>query len=253
MRKSLAIASLLAFAVFAAGAGARTQVSSGDRCTYSATGSATTVNIVTAGGVQQFGFAFGAPGMTLTNIGVSGQNGNFTTAKLPANTTGAWISDTQLTGNVVATLTGTGSMTGPVVVVPSGASQSSYFDAVTCAAATPVAKTVSFTVSSHATYSAAAHGWHLVVTIPAAATVSAKQLLAKSLSPQPVSLRPKPLVQAKRQSLAGGGKVTLLLKPTPQGSTILTSKGVIALKLTVAVDAKDGREAHKTISLSLRK
>ena len=112
------------------------QVASGDTCTYSANGTTYTVNIVTGSGVQQFGFAFGAPGMTLTNIGISGQNGNFTTAKLPANTGGAWISDAPLTGNVVATLTGSGSTTGPVVVVPAAASQSSYFDAMTCSAAT---------------------------------------------------------------------------------------------------------------------
>jgi hypothetical protein len=249
MRKSLAIVSLLALAAFAGGAGARTQVSSGDTCTYTVAGGATTVNIVTAGGVQQFGFAFGAPGMTLTNIGVSGQNGTFTTAKLPANTSGAWISDAQLTGNVVATLTGNGSMSGPVVVVPSTASQSSYYDAVTCSAATPTVKALSFTVASRAVYSTTARGWHLVVRIPVAATVSAKQPLAVSVEKP----HPKSLVQAKRQSLASGGKVTLLLTATPQGQRVLVSEGVLAIRLTVTVDAKDGREAHKTISLSLRK
>lgn len=255
MTKSLAIVSLLAFAVLAGSAGARTQVSSGDRCTYSANGSSTTVNIVTAGGIQQFGFAFGAPGLTVTNVGVSGQNGTFTTAKLPANTTGAWISDAQLTGNLVATLTGSGSMSGPVVVVPSTASQSSYYDPVTCAAATSTntggstARALSFTVASHATYSTTARGWHLVVKIPTAATVSAKPPLAVSVNKR----YPNSLVQAKRQSLASAGKVTLLLKATPQGERVLASKGVLAVKLTVTVDSKDGREAHKTISLSLRK
>jgi hypothetical protein len=255
MRKSLALASLVAFAVLAGSAGARTQVSSGDRCTYSANGGATTVNIVTAGGVQQFGFAFGVPGVTLTNIGVSGQNGTFTTGKLPANTTGAWISDTQLTGNVAATLTGSGSITGPVVVVPSGASQSSYFDAVTCAAATSTntggstAKALSFTVASRAAYSAAARGWHLVVTIPTAATVSAKQPVAVSVNKR----YPNSLVQVKRQSLASRGKVTLLLRATPQGERVLASRGILPVRLTVTVDSKDGREAHKTISLSLRR
>jgi len=47
--------------------------------------------------------------------------------------------------------------------------------------------------------------------------------------------------------------VTLLLKATPQGERVLASKAVLAVKLTVTVDSKDGREAHKTISLSLRK
>ena len=130
MRNVWAIATcVVVAAVLAGGGAARVQVASGDTCTYSANGTTYTVNIVTGSGVQQFGFAFGAPGMTLTNIGISGQNGNFTTAKLPANTGGAWISDAPLTGNVVATLTGSGSTTGPVVVVPAAASQSSYFDA----------------------------------------------------------------------------------------------------------------------------
>src|SRR5205085_8349945 len=117
MRRSFVTA--ICFSVFAAGAHARIQAPSGDTCTYSANGTTYTVNIVTGSGVQQFGFAFGAPGLTLTNVGISGQNGNFTTTKLPTGTTGAWISDAPLTGNVVATLTGTGSTTGAVVIVPS--------------------------------------------------------------------------------------------------------------------------------------
>jgi len=255
MRKASAASGLVAMtAILAVGAAARTQASSGDTCTYSANGTAYTVNIVTGSGVQQFGFAFGAPGLTLTNIGVSGQNGSFTTGKLPANTSGAWISDTPLTGNMVATLAGNGATTGPVVVVPSAASQSSYFDAVTCAAATSTntggstAKALSFTIASRATYSRAAGGWHLVVTIPVAGTVSAKQPLATS-----IKVRPNPLVQAKREALASGGKVTLLLKPTPQGQAVLAAKGVLAVKVTVTLDSKDGREAHKTVSLALRK
>jgi hypothetical protein len=255
MRRALTAAGLMATAaILAVAANARTQVPSGDTCTYSANGTAYTVNIVAASGVQQFGFAFGAPGLTLTNVGVSGQNGSMTTAKLPANTSAAWISDTPLTGNVVATLAGSGSTTGPVVVVPSAASQSSYFDAVTCAAATSTntggstARALSFTVASHATYSRAAAGWHLVVSIPTAGTVSAKQPQATS-----IKVRPKPLVQAKRQSLSSPGKVTLLVKATPQGQLVLASKGVLAVKLTITVDSKDGREAHKTVSLALRK
>jgi hypothetical protein len=234
-------------AILAGSGGARTQVSSGDTCTFSANGSAYAVNIVTGNGVQQFGYAFGVPGLTITNIGVAGQNGTFTTGRLPANTTGAWVSDTQLTGTSSATLTVSGTAGGPVLVVPATASQSSYYDPVTCTAATTATKTVSFTVASGASYSKAAHGWHLVVTIPAAGTVSAKQLLATS-----ISVKPKPLVQVKRQSLASRGKVTLLVKTTPQGQLVLNAKHVLKVRLTVTVDTKDGREAHKTIKVSLR-
>jgi hypothetical protein len=223
-------------------------VPSGDKCTYTASGTTYTVNIVTGSGVQQFGFAFAAPGLTLTNVGVSGQNGQFTTTNLPPNTSGAWISDAPLTGNPVATLTGNGRATGPIVIVPSAASQSSYFDAVTCSAGMPPAKSVSFTVASHAAYSPAARGWHLAVAIPAPGTVSAKQPLAKSYE-----VRPKPLVQAKRETLKTPGTVTLLLKTTPQGDAVLMSKQVLRVKLTVTLDTRDGREAHKTISLTLRR
>jgi hypothetical protein len=220
---------------------------SGDTCKYTVSGTITTVNIVTAAGIEQFGFAFGAPGLRITNVGIPGQNGMYTTSKLPANTSGAWISDTPLTGTVSVTLTGSGA-TGPIVVVPSGAAQSSYFDPVTCSPGAPLNKTVSFTVASRATYSRAANGWHLVVTIPVAGIVSAKQPLAKT-----IKVRPRPLVQAKREGLQSRGKVTLLLKATPQGQAVLNAQHVLRVKVAITFDAQDGREAHKTVTLSLRK
>ena len=234
--------------VLAATANAHTQVPSGDTCTYSASGATYTVNIVTGSGVPHYGYAFGVPGATVTNVGIAGQNGSFTTAKLPPDTTGGWISDTQLTGTSSATLTLSGAGTGPVVVVPAAAAQGSYYDPVSCSAAVPAAKTLSFTVTPPATYSKAAGGWHLVVTIPAAGTVSAKQPL-----PTSISVKPKPLVQTKRERLNTRGKATLLLKATPQGQAVLNAKHVLKVRLTVTVDAKDGREAHKTVSLSLRR
>jgi len=252
MRTALAIAISLAF-VLAGTANARTEAPSGDTCTYSANGTTYAVTVVTGGGVQQFGYAFGLPGTTITNVGIAGQNGSFTTAKLPPNTTGAWMSDAQLTGTSSATLSVAGTGTGPVVVVPAAASQGSYYDPVTCAAATDsntggsTARDLFFTVSSHPVYSKAAGGWHLAVTIPAAGTVSAKQPLLKS-----TKVRPKPLVQAKREALSSRGKVTLLLKATPQGQAVLDAKGVLVVKVTVTVDSRDGREAHKTVSMTLR-
>jgi hypothetical protein len=246
MSRLLAIA--ISISVLAGTANARTDVPSGDTCTYSANGATYTVNIVSGGGVQQYGYAFGVPGATITNVGIAGQNGNFTTAKLPANTSGGWMSDAELTGTSSATLTLSGGGTGPVVVVPAAASQASYYDPVTCAAASPTVKTISFAVAPSATYSKAAGGWHVVVTIPTAATVSAKQPLAKS-----ARVKPKPLVQAKREALGSRGKVMLLVKATPQGQAVLNAKHVLKVRLTVTVDSKDGREAHKTVTLSLRK
>jgi hypothetical protein len=229
-------------------AGSAQAAPSGDTCKYTVSGTTTTVSVVTGSGIQQFGFAFGAPGLTITNIGISGQNGMYTASKLPANTSGAWISDAPLTGTVSATLTGSGTPTGPVVIVPSAATQSSYFDPVTCSAGTPPLGIVSFTVAAGATYSATAHGWHLVVTIPVAGTVSAKQPLVKT-----IKVRPRPLVQVKREALASGGKVTLLVTATPRGQAVLNAQHVLRVKLMVTFDAQDGREGHKTISLALRK
>jgi len=87
-----------------------------------------------------------------------------------------------------------------------------------------------------------------VVTIPVAGTVSAKQPLVKT-----IKVRPRPLVQVKREALASGGKVTLLVTATPRGQAVLNAQHVLRVKLIVTFDAQDGREGHKTISLSLRK
>jgi outer membrane lipopolysaccharide assembly protein LptE/RlpB len=109
-------------------------------------------------------------------------------------------------------------------------------------------KSLEFTVGSRATYTRTAGGWHLVVSIPTAGTVSAKQPLATSSK-----VKPKPLVQAKREALNSRGKVTLLLKATPQGQAVLNAQHVLRVNVTVTVDSRDGREAHKTVSLSLRR
>lgn len=255
MGRFLAIASLAtAAAVVAATAAARSQAPSGDTCTFSASGTTYNVNIVTGSGIQQYGFAFGVPGLTITNIAIPGQNGGFTGGKLAPNTSGAWISDAPLTGTVTATLTTSGSPGGPVMVVPSAAGQGSYYDPVTCTTTTSnnsggaTARALAFTVASKATYSATARGWHLVVTIPVAGTVSAKQPLATS-----IKVKPKPFVQVKRATLASGGKVTLTVKTTPSGQASLNAKGSLTVRLTVTVDSRDGREAHKTVTLTLRK
>ena len=165
MRRLLTVAlGIVATGLLTGGAQARLQAPSGDSCTFSGSGTTYTVDINATTSAQQFGFAFGAPGLAVTQAGIAGQNGNFTAAKLPANTTGAWISDTQLTGSLVATLAVTGTATGPVVIVPSAATQSSYYDPVTCTTSTSTntggatAKSVSFTVASRATYSASARG-----------------------------------------------------------------------------------------------
>ena len=229
---------------------------SGDTCTYGAGSSDNvyTVSILVGAGVQQYGFAVNAPGTTIKNIGVSGRNGNFTTSNLPAGSNGAWASDEQSSGTISATLTLAGKATGAIVVMPRQSRASAtptaagtYYDAVKCTAA-KVAPALSFAVNPQATYVTSIRGWHLVVTVPTAAKVSAKQAILQS-----DKLHINSLVQAKQRGIKSQGKVTLTLKPTPKGLTMLTAQKMIKVKLMVTVDAADGREGHKTVSLTLRK
>jgi hypothetical protein len=252
---------------------------SGDSCAYTSTSSGTayTVNVVTGAGVQQYGFAFGAPGLTIQNISIAGKNGNFTTANLPPNTSGAFASDAATTGTVSATLTVTGKATGPIVIVPSATASSAtpttttptttttaqtWYDAVTCKEATSptattqgivVKKSVSFVVTPRAVWKAAKHGWLLSVKVPTGGIVSAIQPKATTLQAKPASIAPHPLVTVHRVSTAAARLVTLTLKPTTLGQSTLLKTAVLHVKLLVTFDAKDGREGHKTISLTLRR
>jgi hypothetical protein len=253
MKTLSALATAAALMVVAATAQA---APSGNTCTYAAgsSGTAYTVSIVTGAGVQQYGFAFSAPGTTIKNISISGRNGSFTTSNLPAGSNGAWASDDPSTGTVSATLTLAGKPTGAIVVRPSESRASAtatgagtYYDAVTCTA-TKVTAGLSFSVNSRATYVTSVRGWHLVVTVPTAAKVSAKQAVLQS-----IDKRVQSLVQAKQLGINSQGKVTLTLKPTPKGLTMLTAQKMIKVSLMVTVDASDGRQAHKTVSLTLRK
>jgi hypothetical protein len=254
MKTLSALATAAALMVVAATAQA---TPSGDTCTYGAGSSDNvyTVSILVGAGVQQYGFAVNAPGTTIKNIGVSGRNGNFTTSNLPAGSNGAWASDDQSTGTVSATLTLAGKATGAIVVMPRQTRASAtptgagtYYDAITCSAAKPAPANLSFSVASPATYFKAVRGWHLVVTVPTAAKVSAKQAILQS-----DKLHINSLVQAKQRGIKSQGKVTLTLKPTPKGLTMLTAQKMIKVKLMVTVNAADGREGHKTVSLTLRK
>jgi hypothetical protein len=254
MKTLSALATAAALMVVAATAQA---APSGNTCTYAAgsSGTAYTVSIITGAGVQQYGFAFSAPGTTIKNISISGRNGSFTTSNLPAGSNGAWASDDPSSGTVSATLTLSGKPTGAIVVRPSESRASAtatgagtYYDAVTCTATKAAPAALSFSVNSRATYVTSVRGWHLVVTVPTAATVSAKQAVLQS-----IDKRVQSLVQAKQLGINSQGKVTLTLKPTPKGLTMLTAQKLIKVSLMVTVDASDGRQAHKTVSLTLRK
>jgi hypothetical protein len=247
MRK-LAIA-LAAAAFLAPAATAHTTAVSGDTCTYSGNNSTYTVNIVSGAGAQQTGFAFGGNGLTISNVSVSGKNGNYTTTNLPANTTAGWSSDEQLTGSVAATLTVSGSLTGNIVIVPTGGTA---YNAVTCALRTNPAKAALSIHVKAPLYVKTARAWHMLVSVPVAGTLSAVQPLATNITPIK-QLKAKALVQTHSIGTKTGGMLTLTLRPTSSGSTVLATKSVIKVKLRVTFNAMDGRTAQKTVSIALRR
>jgi hypothetical protein len=256
MKLTLITAAVAAAAVLAATAVA---APSGDTCTYTSSANGTyTLTIVTGAGIQHNGFAFHAPGLTIKTVGIPGRNGNAGLSSMPPGATGnwaGWTSDESLTGYVNATLTVDGNATGPVVVEPFASPPSStlvWYDAVTCQGSLG-AQTVSFFVKPNATWSATKHGWLLAVTVPTGGTVSAEQPVPTTAKPVPTTISPHALVQVHRVSTAAGRAVTLTVKATSRGQAELAKTGVLHVKLNVTFDAKDGREGHKTISLTLRK
>src|SRR5579862_6233548 len=247
--KKLAIA-LAASAFIVPAANAQTQAVSGDTCTYSGSGPTYTVNIVSGAGAQQTGFAFGGNGLTISNVSISGKNGNYTTTNLPAGTTAGWTSDEQLTGSIVATLTASGTLAGGIVVAPMGSS--TPYNSISCSLRTNPAKPALDIHVKAPRYIATARAWHLLVSVPVAGTLSAVQSIATSITPVNL-LKTKALVQTHSIGTKTGGMLTLTLRPTSSGSTVLASKNVIRLKLRVTFDSMDGRTTHKTVSLALRK
>lgn len=238
-------------AIVAPAAGARVQVGSGDSCTYSGSGTTYTVSINAGAGVREYGVAIGAPGARITNIGLSGQSGNFASTNLPAKTTGGWLSDTPLSGNLSASLTIMGSPTGAFVIIPVAA-QGSYFSPVTCSLHVNPAKPAVTIKIDGTKYSSQARAWHLMVKVPIAGTLSAVEPLSTNITPV-LLLQKKSLVQTHSIGTKTGGLITLTLRPTSSGSTMLAAKGTIKVTLRVTFDAADGHSAHKTVALTLRR
>ncbi len=254
-RLPIVVAGLVAPVAFAAAtASASAPASSGDTCTASGTGTAYTLHITVAPGSEQYGFAFGAPGVKVTGAVIPGMNGSFSSENLAPNTTGAWISDAPVTGSPVATLTLSGQATGSLRIVPASATQPTYLSPVMCKAATPAAAAHAvFSVSHGATYSPAAHAWHLVVAVGGAGAVSAKEAEPTISTAAPGGATAKPYVQVRRMGLKSPGKVTLTLRPTAAGQAKLNANGSLTVHLLVSFDASSGKSAAKLVKLTLRK
>src|SRR5579871_5890449 len=149
-----------ALAVVGGADGARA-VASGDTCTASGAGVGMgyTLSISIPSAPQQWGFAIGGSGVTVTNIEIPGSTGAFASASGPGGTNATWTGVAPLTpGTVVANVTTTSEAKEPLLVYPQGA-QSAYLDPIRCAithktpAAAPTASVV-FVVARHVLYDA---------------------------------------------------------------------------------------------------
>ena len=257
---ALITCALVPAAIFAATAGARAQAPSGDTCTSTGSGSAYTVNITVAGGTQQYGVAFNAPGAKVTNVSISGRNGGFTGGNLANGTTGAWVSDAPLTGSLVATVTVNGAVNGGFTIVPAGQNQSTYYDPVTCttskgsaSAAGSGARNLAFTASVPTTVSTSKHGmWHLVAKVPSGGTLAATQLRATVGTSGAKPATSAALIRSGRVVAKSAGTVTLDLQATSGGQAALRTTGVLKVHLQVTFVATDGKSGHRTLNLTLR-
>ncbi len=230
---------------------------SGDICTATGGGTAYTLSIALgASSAPQSSFAVGASARHVTNITGSGQTGQYGSTGLPPNTTGELtMGNPAVPGESTSlAVTTSGPVSTQFTLVPQSSPPGTYFAPVTCPLeANTASKNVSFTVNAHPVYSAAAKRWHLIVAIPGAGTVSAKEPEPTVGTAGSASVTAPSLVVAKRVGLKTAGKVTLSLRATPIGQTRLASAGVLTVKLAVTYDPTGGKSATKLLHLTLRK
>jgi hypothetical protein len=239
-------------------AGAAVGASTGDTCAATGNGTAYTLIITLPGDASgQGGFAFGAAGVTVTNINIAGDTGTLSTQNLPANTTGQWLmsSPPRPGESITAAVTTTGPVTGSFTVVAASSPPSSTsFSPFLCAVSTgtAVASNV-FTVNQHTTYNSAARAWHLAVTVAGAGTVTGIQASATAAGSGSKAVATKSLIQTRKVVTKSGGTFALTLTPTASGNAALKKNGSIKLTMTVAFNPKDGKPASKELSLTLKK
>ena len=258
-RLCAAIIGSAALTVFvASSASGRIATGSGDTCAAVGHGYSYSVTVnVASTNPEQYGFAFGAPsGVTVRSIAVPGAEGSFLTSGLPQGTSGTWVSSTRLTpAPVTVTVTTSGAVKSFSVLPASAPPPATYFDSIVCAvtAAKPSTPSATFTVDPHVTYDPSAKAWRLSVTIASSGRVSSVQPEPTVGTAAPSSTTQKPLVQARGMGLKTPGKITLMLRPTSRGQSMLTTSGSIKLKLAVTFFPTGGQAATKSVSLVLKK
>ena len=238
-------------AVLAGSSAAVTQSPSGDTCTASGGGTAYSLTItIPSAGPTIGGFAFGAPGATVTNIAIPG-TGTLSTLNLPANTSGAWVTGSPLLpGSIVATLATSGPIKGPFKVIgmnPAGG----FYDPIPCALGAGTSPSNVFTVTKHFTYQTKTHTWQTLVTVPGPGRVSFAASVATSSSGGSEMTGQSSLYPGKVVA-QGAGQVKVVLRPTATGLKALASGGSIKTQLTITFTPKGGKTSSKQFGLSLK-
>jgi hypothetical protein len=252
------VTALIAFVVAALSASSATGAVpqlTGDTCVAAGNGTSYALTLtLPSDAPAQYGFAFGAPGGTVTNVVIAGSEGTLSTRSLPANSSGSWITMTALMpGTVVADLTTSRAVTGAFTVTPASATAPTFFGPIGCEVAHAVLPSRSFSVDRNLHYVAASHDWRLGVTIASPGVVSA-------IEPEPtvgtggsVQHTATALVQTRRLGLKSPGTVTLVLRLTSLGETKLAMSSVLKVKLEVTFSPKDGKSASKVVNLTLKR
>lgn len=254
---ALAAALLVPVAMLVPPAEARTAVPSGDTCTATKSGTSYSIQVNGTASAQQVGLAFGAPGVTITNVVIPGSNGQFTTQGLPAGTSGAWVAENPLPGAPIATLTVTGTATGAFVIAAKPTVAGAWSDLVTCAAGSsaPPVSTPKATVSVNPklVYVPSKKLWQLKVKISTAGVVGGVQLVPTHGSP--TSSKPKTAksgFQTHRVARAAG-TVTLLFHATATGVQTLAKDGKATIRFQLSFTPTGGGTVTKLVSLTFRR
>jgi hypothetical protein len=239
-------------AILVATSGASHQVATGDTCTAAGNGTAYTLSINLASGVQQGAFAFGAGSASVTNVNIGGTVGTLSTQSLPSGTTAKWMLNSTISsgGSLVASLTTSGPSKSFTVVPAASPMATAFLAPVKCALATKTSLP-SRAFSTHGQFTSLAGKWHGTVTVSGPGKVSFGQTFPQPSSGIPV--KKVRLVISSHVVAMKAGAVKINLTPTAAGLAAIEAKGSVSFNLGVTFTPKGGRPASKLVHVTLRK